>query len=431
MARRSAILSLYRGLGYLVDPGLRVLVGWRERHNKEDPERRGERRGFASVQRPEGRLIWIHAASVGETNAVLPLIGKLSEMDWPVLLTTTTVTAAQVAERRLPDGMIHQYVPFDVVPSIRRFLDTWRPDLAIFVESEIWPATLSELERRGTPSAVVNGRLSKRSWSRWRKRRRIAETVFGMIGTCLTQSEKDAVRFRDLGAGKTLATGNLKFDGEPLPSETGALSDLERALDGRPIWVAASTHAGEEEVVADVHRQLVHRDMPELLTLIVPRHPDRGGEIAELVRSRGIACARRSQGDAVLPETGVYIADTIGEMGLFYRLAPVAFLGGSLVPFGGHNPIEPAQLGTALITGPHVQSFFHVFRDLRQAGALIEISNGGELAETVRHLLEDQPLRQDQAKRAQDMVLSGRGAVERTLDALQPVLRTVAPGDAG
>lgn len=430
MPERSALLAVYRGLGYVAEPALRLLVAWRTRHHKEDAARRGERYGRPSAERPDGALIWVHAASVGETNAVLPLIGHLSAPGRTILLTTTTVTSAQIAERRLPEEAIHQYVPFDVVPAIRRFLDHWRPDLSLFVESEIWPAILSELDRRKVPRAIVNGRLSERSWQRWRKRPAVAAAIFGMVQLCLTQTEEDASRFGDLGVSTAAATGNLKFDGDPPPSDEAALAALATATAGRPTWIAASTHPGEDAIAVDVHQRLMPA-FPGLLTLIAPRHPIRGADIADLVEARGIGVARRSQNTPVTADVGVYIADTIGEMGVFYRLAPIAFVGGSLVPFGGHNPIEPAQLNAALIAGPHVQNFNDIYRDLRQADAIITVEDAGTLAHAIAGLMDDGKDLARRAARAQTMVTSGRGALARTLDALQSLLpRTDGEGEA-
>ncbi len=421
------MLAVYRGLGYLAEPALRLLVAWRTRHNKEDPTRRGERYGYASRERPDGPLIWVHAASVGETNAVLPLVGHLTEQGRTILLTTTTVTSAQVAERRLPEGAVHQYVPFDIVPAIRRFLDHWRPDLSIFAESEIWPTILSELDRRRIPRAIVNGRLSERSWTRWRKRPAFAAAIFQMVQLCLAQTEEDVVRFRDLGVGTATATGNLKFDGDPPPGDEAVLAGLAKVTAGRPLWIAASTHPGEDSIIVDVHERLTPA-FPDLLTLIAPRHPKRGSEITELIEARNIRAARRSVNAPITRDVGIYVADTIGEMGVFYRLAPIAFVGGSLVRFGGHNPIEPAQLNAALIAGPYVQNFNDVYRELRHADAIITVKDADMLAAAVADLMRNGDELARRISRAETMVTNGRGALERTLDALQPLLSRIQGG---
>ncbi|PLX36169.1 MAG: 3-deoxy-D-manno-octulosonic acid transferase [Hyphomicrobiales bacterium] len=419
MAR--AALKAYRGVGRLLAPALPLLTSWRARNGKEDPTRRQERFGYASQARPTGPLAWVHAASVGETNAVMPLLSQLIANGYAVLLTTTTVTAARIAAARLPEGALHQYVPFDVAPLIGRFLKTWRPDVAIFVESEIWPATLSELARAGIPRCVVNGRLSERSWRRWKAAPSIARAVFGMIDRCAAQTAADADRFRDLGVHDAVAAGNLKYDSDALPADADAVAAFGEAVDGRPVWIAASTHPGEEEKIIAAHERLRKR-FPDLLTLLVPRHPGRGDEVAGLLEGHGIAFARRSSGDTPGAETAVYLADTIGEMGLFYRQAQVAFVGGSLVPHGGQNPIEPAQLGVAIVTGPHVHNFRDVYGELVSAGAVTRIEADADLAPAIEQLLADTDALTDQVERAHAIVAAGRGGIERTLDALRPAL---------
>ena len=421
MASASLALTLYRGAGYLAVPLLYPLVAWRVRRGKDDPARRHERFGRATAMRPSGPLVWVHAASVGETNAVLPLIRRIAEGGVTVLLTTTTLTAARIAEKRLPDGAIHQFVPFDLVPVIRRFLGYWRPEATLFVESEIWPATLSELASRAVPSVVVNGRLSQRSWRRWRNRRGLAERVFGMIGVALTQTEKDAERFGDVGVARCIATGNLKFDGAPLPDNKPVVEQLCQQIAGRPVWIAASTHAGEEAMIAEAHNRLRAR-FPDILTIVVPRHPDRGAAVAEIFAAAGITSACRSDAAAIKPSMGAYVADTIGEMGVFYRLAPVAFIGGSLVAFGGHNPIEPAELKAAVIAGTHVENFADVYRAFDEAGALVTVNDAASLADAVRRYLETPDAAAASAVRAEAILENGRGALERTYAALKEIL---------
>ena len=419
--RFSPAMVVYRGLGRAATPFLHLLLAWRQRKSKEDPARRSERYGKASKARPAGTLVWVHAASVGETNAVLPLVERFVADRVAVLLTTATVTSAKIAEKRLPAGAIHQYVPFDVVPAVRRFLDTWQPQAAFFVESELWPATLSELAARAVPVGIVNGRLSRRSWSRWKKRPALAGTVFGLVDRCLAQTDRDAERFRDLGLADVVVTGNLKFDSELLPFDTVAEAELSAVIAGRPVWVAASTHAGEDDAVAAVHETLAPGH-PGLLTLLVPRHPRRGAEIAAVLAERGLNVSRRSQGEGITPQTDVYIADTIGELGLFYRLAPVAFVGGSMIPFGGHNPIEPAQLKVALVAGPHLSSFADVYRELDHAGAMASVADGAGLIRAVGHLLDNPEAARDMGEKAEAIVAEGRGALEKTYAALKPCL---------
>ncbi len=421
MSDGSFALTLYRGVGRVLSPALPLLIGFRARKGKEDAERRSERFGRASMPRPEGSIAWIHAASVGETSAVMPVISRLIGAGFHVVLTTTTVTSARVAADRLPEGAVHQFVPLDVVGYVRRFLNHWRPSIAIFVESEIWPAMLDELKRRGIPRAIVNGRLSERSWQRWRARARVAATVFGMIDCCTAQTEADAERFRDLGIENANAAGNLKYDVDPLPADTTVELALRDALGSRPLWVAASTHPGEEEIIIDAHR-LIATAFPDLLTILVPRHPERGDAVADFLRSQGIRFARRSTGGTIPAGASVYLADTIGELGLFYRLAPVAFLGGSLVDLGGHNPIEAAQLGAALVTGPHTGNFTDVYTEFDRADAVVTVRDAKALGGALKRLITDAGAAEALATRAARIVEAGHGGIERTFAALQPLL---------
>ena len=280
-----------------------------------------ERYGRASLPRPPGRLIWVHAASVGETNAVLPLIERLTAVGFAVLLTTTTLTSATVAAARLPSGAVHQFAPFDLAPYVTRFLGYWRPDFAIFVELELWPTMVRKLSGRGIPLVLVNARLSERSFRGWRRFAGFAGTVFTGITLCLAQSPGDAERFGKLGATNVRFAGNLKFDVPPLAADKGAVQRLKAAIGDRPVWVAAQTHEGEEEIVAEAHRRIRERHA-DALTIIVPRHPERGDAIRALLAGGGLTVAQRSRGNPLLREIDVYLADTLGELGLFYRARP-------------------------------------------------------------------------------------------------------------
>lgn len=414
-------LGLYRGVGRLAGPALALLLAARDRAGKEDAARRGERFGRASRPRPEGPLVWIHAASVGETLAVMGLVEGLARSGRTVLLTTGTVTSAEIAAARLPAGALHQFVPLDVAAWVGRFLDHWRPSLAVFVESEIWPATVGELARRGVPQVLVNGRISERSARRWGRLDGVAHRLFGRLALALAQSPVDADRLRALGADPVRVSGNLKFDGSPLADDAAERARLAAAIDGRPIWVAASTHAGEEALVAAAHRRLAGR-LPGLLTVLAPRHPHRGDEVRALLAEAGLLVASRSRGETPGPTTDVYLADTIGEMGLVYRLAPVAFVGGSLVPHGGQNPIEPARLGVAVLHGPHVANFRDLYGDLDAADGARRVADLDGLVEALAAALADPVALAGAAARARGVVDRATGALDRTLAALAPFL---------
>jgi 3-deoxy-D-manno-octulosonic-acid transferase len=383
--------SVYGAAGRLAAPALRRMLARRLARGKEIAERVPERYGIASLPRPAGRLIWVHAASVGETISVLPVIAALAA-ECEVLLTTGTVTSARLAAERLPaaarhhavrhhavrhHAVRHQFVPLDVPAWVAAFLNHWRPDCAVFVESEIWPEMLRRIDSRGIPRLLINARMSARSAARWRFLRRFAGILLYGFRWIHVQSPADAERFRVLGAGGILEWGNLKFSAPALPVNETALAALRAAISG-PVWLAASTHEGEETIVIEAHRLLV-QEFPGLVTIIVPRHPERGAEFSY---------PRRSLDQA--PVGGEkYIADTLGELGLFYRLCPFAFVGGSLVPHGGQNIIEPARLGRPVITGPHLENFTEAATILRAQGALAEVTNAASLAAAARHWLEN------------------------------------------
>ncbi|HSK41677.1 MAG TPA: 3-deoxy-D-manno-octulosonic acid transferase, partial [Arenibaculum sp.] len=361
--------TIYRGLTDLGGPAIRLLVARRRAAGKEDAARQSERFGVPSRPRPAGRLIWCHAASVGESLSVLTLVRHLlaSYADVSILVTTGTVTSASLMVQRLPERAFHQYVPIDRMPWVRRFLDHWRPDFVLWTESEIWPNLLSEVRRRGMPAALVNARISGRSYRNWRYFPGFAGSLLGAFGLCLAQTETEAERLRRLGASDVRCLGNMKYSADPLPDGGSGTQPLRAAIAGRPAWLLASSHPGEEAIAAEVHRRLAD-SVPGLLTVIAPRHPDRGKDIAAELTRLGFAVARRAPGD--VPGTGdqIYLADTLGELGMLYRLVPVVCIGGSLVPFGGHNPIEPAQLGCVLVYGPHMTNFAEITAELEAEG---------------------------------------------------------------
>jgi 3-deoxy-D-manno-octulosonic-acid transferase len=415
--------TIYRGLTAIGGPAIRLYLARRQAAGKEDPARRGERLGIASCPRPAGRLIWFHAASVGESLSVLVLIQRLLDRHpgLSVLVTTGTVTSAELMARRLPPGAVHQYIPVDRAAYVRRFLDHWRPDLALWVESEIWPNLLWEIGRRGIPAALINARMSARSFRRWRKVPGFIGPLLAPFRLSLTQTEVEADRLRQLGAADVRSVGNLKFSAEPLPADDIALTDLRRALADRPVWLLASTHPGEEEIAAAVHTALSDR-LPDLLTILAPRHPQRGADIATLLSARGLTAARRAEGALPAPGDAVYIADTMGEMGLLFRLCPVVCIGGSLVPHGGHNPIEPAQLGCAVLYGPHMTNFAEMTAELEMAGAARPVADAGDLTETVGRLLTDEDARMTLAEAALRVAERNRLAVDAVVTALIPLL---------
>ena len=426
--RRSIALTLYRALGRALTPLLHLLFRRRAANGKEIESRKGERFGVPGVPRPEGSLVWIHAASVGETMSVLPLIEQLARDGHSVLLTSVTVTAAELAEKRLPETGIHQFTPYDTPGCVSNFLDHWRPDLAMVVESEIWPCMFDEVHQRGIPFALLNGRMSESSSRNWMKAPKTSGYIFKCLDLVLAQSDADKERFLKLGCRHVEMPGNLKFDAAEPAADEEDRRRLADQIGDRPVWMAALTHPGEDEIALKAHARLLE-EHPDLLLLLVPRHPARADDVAALVSECGHVMARRSCGDPVTAETGVYLGDTLGEMGLFYRLAPVTFLGGSFNDAGGHNPIEAVLLGSALVTGPKVANARAVYKDLWEQGAALKVEELAQLASKIAGLMEHPDIRKEQVDQAMNLVIKGRGALTRTADLLKPMLAGTSQAD--
>lgn len=415
------LIGAYRLVGRAAVPFMPLALSWRARHGKEDRTRSGERFGRAGRIRPPGRLVWVHAASVGETNAVMPLIERITVSGIGVLLTTVTVTSAEIAERRLPGGAIHQFAPLDAPQIIGRFLDHWRPELALFVESELWPTTISKLAAANVPVVLVNARLSERSFRTWSRLGGVARSILGRISLCLAQTAQDAERYASLNVSRVVVTGNLKFDTPAPEVEAAALDAFRAAVGDRPVWVAASTHSGEEAAVGEAHRRLKDR-FYRLLTVVVPRHPARGDEIRAELESGGLPAVQRSAGEEINELVEIYIADTLDELGLFYRVAPIAFLGGSLIRHGGQNPIEPVKLGAAVLHGPHVYNFAEIYAAIDGVDETPTIVDSAGLAEAVGAYLAEPAERDRYVDDTAVALAPFGGALEKTLSALGPYL---------
>jgi 3-deoxy-D-manno-octulosonic-acid transferase len=403
---------LWAGAATLAAPALRLLLRRRLRRGRELAGRLAERRGIDAAPRPAGKLLWLHAASVGESVSILPVLALLPPAV-TVLLTTGTVTSALLLAQRLPAlglerRVLHRFVPLDVPRWGARFLDHWRPDAAAFVESELWPNLVAGCVARGIPLLLLNARMSQRSYAGWCRARGLARQVLGGFGEVLAQSEADAQRLRALGAARVEVAGNLKFASPPLPADAAELARLRGELAGRPVWLAANTHPGEEAIAAAVHEALAPHH-PGLLTIIAPRHPERGVALAA-----SLAAPRRGAGE---PPGALWIADVLGELGLLYRLAPVVFIGRSLVPGGGQSPLEAARLGCALAMGPHGENQAEAVRALREAGALRVVADAAALTEWVDGMLRD-PAGQARAAAAARSVLERHAGLPARMAAL-------------
>ena len=421
-------IAAYRALTWAAGPLIHRYMQRRLNAGREDPQRFRERFGDASATRPNGPLVWLHASSVGESLSMLSLIERLrrERPEVVILMTSGTVSSARILENRLPPGVIHQFVPVDRMSWVRRFLDHWQPDLVLWVESEFWPGVLSEVKRRAIPAMLMNARISARSWRGWRRAPWMIRRILQTFDLCMAQTELDAERLRDLGAVNIACPGNLKFAAEPLPADPDTLATLEAATAARPRWLAFSTHPGEEETIAAAHRILV-RNLPDILTIIVPRHPARGPEIENILAASGTTVSVRSRSQLPDKNIGFLLADTMGELGVFFRLTDIAFVGGSLVPHGGQNPIEPARLGCAIVHGPHMENFLAIEGELNTAGASSVATTAEEIAREVGTLLSNAGMRQRRVAAARSVADGKFSIMDAVFMHLDPVLNRISP----
>ena len=376
----------------IITPILPLYLRLRVWKGREEVGRLQERYGKGTLKRPEGQLIWIHAASVGESLSTLPLIDLLVKHDKKthVLLTTGTISSANLMKERLPNRAFHQYAPIDHFKYVRNFFNCWNPDIGIWTESEFWPNLVIEAKNHGVPIGLINGRISDKSFRGWKRLGKMISIIIRKFDFCLGQTENDTRRLGILGAKKYEYLGNLKFSSPPLPVNKQELLHLSAQIQDRPCWLAASTHKGEEEIVAHVHQKL-KASYNSILTVIVPRHPERGDEIFETLRQyNNFKISRRSLSNSINSDTDIYLADTIGELGLFFSLSKITFMGKSLVPLGGQNPIEPLKLGSSVIHGPHMSNFTEIVKELSKFGCAVQIENSNQLYTGVYDLLSNQ-----------------------------------------
>ena len=420
---------LYTGLLYGLLPLALLRLCWRGRRDPGHRQRWRERFGWIPRLSEPG-VLWLHAVSVGETRAALPLIRALRETDpnRSILVTTTTLTGSRQVREALGDQVWHVYAPYDLPGAVRRFLRQTRPGLAIIMETELWPNLLHQCAAAGIPVLIANARLSERSMRGYARISWLTTPMLQHITLIAAQSQADADRFHALGAPRVQVTGNLKYDlalPEDLP-EQGRQFRQEWLGENRPVWIAASTHTGEDELVLDAFARL-RESWPELLLLLVPRHPERFDGVAELCRQRGFSVTRRSERRPCPVETAVFLGDSMGELLLFYAAADLAFVGGSLVPTGGHNVLEPALLGLPVLFGPHMFNFTEAGKRLLQAGAAWRAGTTAELAVAADRLLTDPELRRNAGQRGRAVVEQHRGALAALLTWIEVYLNRRGP----
>ena len=413
-------LFLYKFVWIIASPFLVILFGLRWLKKKEDHQRFKERLGYPRCSRPKGRLIWMHGASVGECLSMLPLIQKLldEDKDLHIMVTSGTVTSAQLMEKRLPKRAFHHYIPIDFPGFTKRLIRHFQPDVVFWFESEFWPNALYAFKQEKKPLILLNGRISDRSFKRWKKLPFIIRPLLSCFALTLGQSPENEERLKKLGSPATACVGNIKCAAPASPYSESELIELKHQIGNRFCWCGASTHDNEEEMMAEIHKHL-ENDFPDLLTICVPRHPERANALQIMFEKKGLKVARRSKKEKITASTRVYLADTIGEMGLLYQLAPIVFVGGSLIPFGGQNMLEPMYWGKVVFVGPHAFNFKAFMAEGKKQKALREVPNAPALQEQVKYFLMHADDAQKIGNRAHQMAISEMAVLERLYALLQ------------
>ena len=421
---------VYTALLYLCLPAILLRLLWRARRNPGYRQRWGERFGIGAA-RARG-VIWVHAVSVGEVNVAVPLVQQLKTEfpDTPLLLTTTTPTGSDQALRRFGTSVLHQYLPYDAPGAIRRFLNRYQPRFGVILETELWPNLSAACARRGTPLFLANARLSDRSFGGYRRLSRTTSRCLRRFQGIFAQSEQDAARFRDLGAVPVTVrvTGNMKFD-DTVDTDHDRQEALKAALhtSNRPVWIAGSSHAGEEEQLLAAHNRL-RESHPDALLILAPRHPERFSDVSALLKQQHTPYCKRSDRQPCQPRDVVLLADSMGELPYLYALGQVAFVGGSLVPIGGHNLLEPLRCGVPVLFGPHMDNFRDIEQLTLHYGAGERVETSQELAHRLDAYLSDPRLQQTKARNAARLLADCRGATDRTMAALRSSLGDLATG---
>lgn len=380
----SLLRSGYTMLSWVSTPLVSAYLQWRSFKGREDKARLPERNGFTKISRPHKPLLWIHAVSVGESMVSLAIAQAILKQ-YPqvhILLTTTTASSAKIVEKRLPKNTIHQFCPVDTPQAVNRFLGHWKPDLAIWVESEFWPNLIHSTQSRGIPTILLNGRISSKSFSNWKKLKSVIAPLLSRFELCAVQSEEQATFFQALGANNISVMGNAKIIMTPLKVDTKKYKTFKITAGERPLWLIASSHPGEEDLAFEVHK-ILKKDYPDLLTIVVPRHIERATVLQQLALKEGLSVALQTETTS-FAGIEVYIGNTLGELSTFYALSPIVLMGATFVPKGGHNPIEAAQLGAFVLHGPHTFNNPHLYETLSSLGLSQEIQDRDHLVQTLR-----------------------------------------------
>ncbi len=405
-------MILYPLLSVIFAPFIIIYIFFRALLGKEDQIRIKERFGIASKARPNSEMIWIHAVSVGESNSALILLDELLK-NYPkitVLFTTTSITSATLLTDKINNHeiyrqrIIHQFLPIDSYFCVKGFLQYWRPKLALFVESEIWPNFIYQSKKIGCNPVLINGRISDKSFKKWQLAKKLGFRIFDQFSMIFAQSVGDKKNFQGLTNQEILDYGNLKSAANCLAYDERKFAELSSAIAGRKIWLAASTHEGEEEIIFNIHQKL-KSDFNDLLTIIAPRHPKRADKITWLTIAKNLNLVKRSLNQEITSKTDIYLADTLGELGLFYKIAKIAFIGGSLIQnIGGHNPFEAAQLDCCIISGKFIANNFEAFQKLQAADSCFIVENENELLGLVKSLLSEERAANLKAQNAYKLV---------------------------
>ena len=412
---------IYRLLSNIIAPVIRIIVFVRMKNSKEDPLRVKERFGIALKDRPEGDLIWFHAASVGESLSILTLIKTIKAKYEAVniLVTTSTLTSARMMESTLPDGCIHQFSVHDVNAWVKAFLHHWSPNLVFFVEQEIWPNMIKKIKQREVPFWLINASISQSSFEKWLIVKNFAKEVLMQFNGIFPKSKTDADRLKQLGLTNIMDIANLKYSSQPLSYKKEDLKELKGSIGKRHFWLATSTHPGEEALIEQAHK-IILKQFPDALCIIAPRHPNRADRLS---KELDLKTQQRSLKPKVIKDTQIYIADTMGELGLFYELANFAFVGGSLTPIGGHNIIEPAKQHCVAIVGPYVSNFQDLLEEFKNSKACITIENVDELAQIVIKYLKDDSKLKEISMNANELIENQTNIINTYMQLIEKHLR--------